>query len=119
MGIEQVLIPAFAGLGKVTAHGSVTSGAVTVDPPATSAVDTVTIGANTTFTMPDPAAAGAGARKTLLITQDATGSRTGTFTGVKFPGGTHTLSVTAGDVDKVEFVSDGTTWYGTLWLAEA
>ena len=79
----------------------------------------MTISANTTFTPPSASSAGAGARKTVYITQDGTGTRTGTFTGVKFPGGTHTLSTAAGAVDKLSLETDGTTWYGKLDLAEA
>ena len=96
----------------VTALGTVSGGAVSVAPGG---VTTVTISANTTFTLPAPVA---GARLELIVTQDATGSRTATWAAtsgsVLFTGGTKTLSTTASYVDKVSFVSDGTNWYGTL-----
>lgn len=118
MAIEDQLVPAFAGLGTVNALGTVSSGTVAVPGPAVAAVTTVTISANTTFTVPAPAGC-AGQRMILEITQDATGSRTGTFTGVKFAGGTHTLTTTANATDLVDLECDGTQWVGRLALAIA
>jgi hypothetical protein len=91
--------------------GTVSGGAVAVPP----GIVDVTISANTTFTFPAPVA---GQKGELIITQDATGSRTGTYAAtsgsVLFSGGTKTLSTTAAYVDKISWVSDGTNVYCTL-----
>jgi hypothetical protein len=81
-------------------------------------VQTVTMTGNCTFTMPT---ATAGKSFILICTQDATGSRTATFTSVKFPGGTApTLTTTATTgVDILTFVANGTSWFGTYAQAFA
>ena len=59
-------------------------------------VQTWTMSGNCTFTMPSGSTLQAGSSLTLILTQDGTGSRTGTFTGVKWAGGTAvTLTTTA------------------------
>jgi hypothetical protein len=53
----------------------------------------------------------AGASLTVILTQN--GSNTGTFTSVKWPGGTTpTITTGSGKTDVLTFVSDGTYWYG-------
>jgi hypothetical protein len=81
-------------------------------------VQTVTMTGNCTFTMPT---ATAGKSFILIATQDGTGSRTGTFTSVKWAGGTApTLTTTATTGrDIFTFVADGTNWYGTVAQAFA
>ena len=81
-------------------------------------VQTVTMTGNCTFTMPTNVA---GKSFILICTQDATGSRTATFTSVKWPGGTApTLTTTASTGrDILTFVADGTNWYGTYAQAFA
>ena len=70
----------------------------------------LTLTGNATIT---PSGAVAGASYTLVVVQDATGSRTLTFSGVKWPGGTApTLSTAANAVDVFSFVGDGTNLYG-------
>jgi hypothetical protein len=82
---------------------------------ASGTVQTVTLTASTqcTFTMPT---ATAGKSFTLLVKQAATtGNGTAVFTGVKWPStGTPTITATAGRMDIVAFVSDGTNWYGSI-----
>jgi len=81
-------------------------------------VQTVTMTGNCTFTMPT---ATAGKSFILICTQDGTGSRTATFTSVKFPSGlapTLTTTATTG-VDILSFVSNGTSWFGTFAQAFA
>lgn len=74
-------------------------------------VQTATLTGNCTFTMPT---ATAGKSFILLLKQDATGSRTATFTGVKFNQlGAPTITVTANKMDILTFVADGTNWYGS------
>ena len=55
-----------------------------------------------------------GSSVTLIITQDGTGNRQLTSTGIKWAGGNNTLSVPAGSVDIANFYYDGSTWYGSL-----
>lgn len=75
---------------------------------STGSVQTVTLSASCTFTMPT---ATAGASITLILTQGS--NYTATFTGVKWPGGTApTITATANAIDVLVFVSDGTNWYG-------
>lgn len=77
-------------------------------------VQTATLTASTacTFTMPT---ATAGKSFILLLKQAATtGNGTATFTGVKWnSSGAPTITATAGKMDILTFVSDGTNWYGS------
>ncbi len=77
-------------------------------------VQTATLTASTacTFTMPT---ATAGKSFILLLKQAAaTGNGSATFTGVKFPAsGAPTITTTAGKMDILTFVADGTNWYGS------
>lgn len=78
-------------------------------------VQTATLTASTacTFTMPT---ATAGKSFVLLLKQAAsTGNGTATFTGVKWGGaGAPTITATAGKMDILTFVADGTNWYGSI-----
>lgn len=77
-------------------------------------VQTATLTASTacTFTMPT---ATAGKSFVLLLKQAAsTGNGSATFTGVKWNAlGAPTITTTAGKMDILTFVSDGTNWYGS------
>jgi hypothetical protein len=78
-------------------------------------VQTATLTASTacTFTMP---AATAGKSFILLLKQAATtGNGTATFSGVKWGlAGAPTITATAGKMDILTFVADGTNWYGSV-----
>lgn len=91
--------------------------ALTLDASATAGViKTITLTANCTLTLTG-AAAGVVATLELVLTQDATGSRTITWPGsVKWSGGAPVLSTAANSVDRVVLTSynGGTTWYGDL-----
>jgi hypothetical protein len=51
----------------------------------------------------------------LLKQAAATGNGTATFTSVKWNGtGAPTITATAGKMDILSFVSDGTNWYGSF-----
>lgn len=82
---------------------------------ASGTVLTATLTASTacTFTMPT---ATAGKSFVLLLKQAAsTGNGTATFTGVKWSiSGAPTITATAGKMDILTFVSDGTNWYGSF-----
>lgn len=96
----------------VVAIGTVTT-ASTISL-ANGTVQTATLTASTacTFTMPT---AVAGKSFILLLKQAAsTGNGTATFTSVKWSSaGAPTITATAGKMDILSFVSDGTNWYGS------
>jgi len=77
-----------------------------------------TLTGNCTFTMPT---ATSGTSFILKLIQDGTGSRTATFTGVKWPGGTApTITTTASTgLDILSFVCINSVWYGTFVQAFA
>jgi hypothetical protein len=77
-----------------------------------------TLTGNCTFTMPT---ATSGTSFILKVIQDGTGSRTATFTGVKWPGGTApTITTTASTgLDVLSFVCINSVWYGTYAQAFA
>jgi hypothetical protein len=69
--------------------------------------------ANTNFTFDTLTNAVAGSGATVIITQDATGSRVMTST-MKFLGNSKTLSTAASSIDIVTVFYDGTTYYAAL-----
>jgi len=77
-----------------------------------------TLTGNCTFTMPT---ATSGTSFILKLIQDGTGSRTATFTGVKWPSGTApTITTTASTgLDILSFVCINSVWYGTYAQAFA
>jgi len=96
------------------------SSTITVDADL-APVHTVTLGINTQFGIANLAT---GETVTLIIRQDATGSRTATFTSdtstaVKFAGGVSTLSTTASAIDVVSIYNDGTNLLGNIAKAYA
>ena len=99
--------------------GGNTSTAQTLDETAGN-VQTFTMTGNCTFTMPSGSGLQPGASMTLILTQDGTGSRTGTFTDVKWAGGTDpTLTTTATTgVDILTFYTfnggASPVWYGFM-----
>jgi hypothetical protein len=73
-------------------------------------VQIITLTGNATITMPT---ATSGKSFILFLKQDATGSRTVTWSTVKWPGGTApTITSTASKQDIFSFFADGTNWYG-------
>jgi hypothetical protein len=74
-------------------------------------VQIITLTGNATITMPT---ATSGKSFILMLKQDATGSRTVTWSTVKWPAGTApTITSTASKQDIFSFFADGTNWYGT------
>jgi len=74
-------------------------------------VQIITLTGSATITMPT---AVAGKSFIMFLKQDATGSRTVTWSTVKWSGGTApTITSTASRQDIFSFFSDGTNWYGT------
>lgn len=101
--------------------GGNTTGTLTLDE-TNGNTQTWTVSANCTFTMPSGAGLQPGTALTLILTQDSTGSRTGTFTGVKWAGGsgnapTLTTTATTG-TDILCFVTfnggSSPVWYGFI-----
>ena len=97
---------------SVVAIGTVTSSSTLSLTSGTVQTATLTASTACTFTMPT---ATAGKSFVLLLKQAAsTGNGTATFTGVKWNSvGAPTITATAGKMDILTFVSDGTNWYGS------
>jgi hypothetical protein len=77
------------------------------------ALGTVTLAGNRTLA--NPSNLQPGQRWDIAVTQDATGSRTLAYgNAYKKVGGAVTLTTTAGAVDVLHFVTDGTTVYVTI-----
>jgi hypothetical protein len=94
-----------------TAYSANSSTAITLDL-ANGTVQIITLTGNATVTMPT---ATAGKSFILLLKQDGTGSRTITWSTVKWAGGTTpTITGTASRQDIFSFFADGTNWYGTV-----
>jgi hypothetical protein len=88
-----------------------TGTAITVNL-ANGTVQNLTLTGNATITMPT---AVAGKSFIIMLRQDATGSRSVTWSTVVWPGGTApTITGTASKMDMYSFFSDGTNWYGVI-----
>ena len=96
----------------VIAIGTVTTASTLSIAAGTVQTATLTASTACTFTMPT---ATAGKSFLLLLKQAATtGNGTATFTGVKWgTAGAPTITATAGKMDILTFVADGTNWYGS------
>lgn len=96
----------------VVAIGTVTSSHTLALTSGTVQTATLTASTACTFTMPT---ATAGKSFVLYLKQAAsTGNGTATFTDVKWSGSTApTITATAGRMDILSFVADGTNWYGS------
>jgi hypothetical protein len=90
---------------------SLTSSTTIAVDATTAPVHSVTLGHNATFTISNMVA---GQSIMIIITQDGTGTRTGSFTSVKFPGGAPTLSTGTGDIDVISVFYDGTNLLGNI-----
>ena len=97
----------------VVSIGTVTSSSTLSLTNGTVQTATLTASTACTFTMPT---ATAGKSFILLLKQAAsTGNGTATFTSVKWgTAGAPTITATAGKMDILTFVSDGTNWYGSI-----
>lgn len=79
---------------------------------------TVTLAGNRTLANPTNMASGYS--YSIIVKQDATGSRTLAYgSAYKWSGGTPVLSTTANAVDIITFISDGTNMYGSILKAFA
>ena len=92
-----------------TVYTANSSTAITLDL-ANGTFQNITLTGNATITMPT---AVAGKSFLLLLSQDATGGRTVTWSTVVWPGGTApTITSTASKRDIFSFFSNGTSWFG-------
>jgi len=98
---------------SVVAIGTVTSASTIALTNGTVQTATLTASTACTFTMPT---ASAGKSFVLLLKQAATtGAGTATFTSVKWgTAGAPTITSTAGKMDILTFIADGTSWYGSI-----
>jgi len=98
---------------SVVAIGTVTSSNTIALTNGTVQTATLTASTACTFTMPT---ATAGKSFVLLLKQAAsTGNGTATFTSVKWgTAGAPTITATAGKMDILTFIADGTNWYGSI-----
>lgn len=98
---------------SVVAIGTVTTSNTIALTNGTVQTATLTASTACTFTMPT---ATAGKSFVLLLKQAAsTGNGTATFTGVKWgTAGAPTITATAGKMDILTFIADGTNWYGSI-----
>jgi hypothetical protein len=98
---------------SVVAIGTVTTTSTLALTNGTVQTATLTASTACTFTMPT---ATAGKSFVLLLKQAAsTGNGTATFTSVKWgTAGAPTITATAGKMDILTFIADGTNWYGSI-----
>ena len=100
----------------ITAVTTLTNAAAQPIDWSTAGVFKITLGANTTFSYTNVVI---GQTITLVLTQDGTGSRTGTFpTGSLFVGGSKTLTTTAAAIDVATIVCTAPGVY-LGWLDKA
>jgi len=113
----SITTPVITGYTETAPAITNSSTAVTLSL-ASGTVLSYTLTGNCTFTMPT---ATSGTSFILKLIQDGTGSRTATFTGVKWPGGTApTITTTASTgLDILSFVCINSVWYGTYAQAFA
>jgi hypothetical protein len=96
----------------VVAIGTVTSASTISLTGGTVQTATLTASTVCTFTMPT---ATAGKSFVLFLKQASGGSGIATFTGVKWnTASAPTITVTAGKMDILTFIADGTNWYGSI-----
>jgi hypothetical protein len=94
-----------------TPYSANSSTAITLDL-ANGTVQIITLTGNATITMPT---ATSGKSFIMFLKQDGTGSRTVTWSTVKWAGGTApTITSTASRQDILSFFADGTNWYGVV-----
>jgi hypothetical protein len=94
-----------------TPYSATPTSTITLDL-ANGTVQIITLGGNVTITMPT---ATSGKSFVMLLKQDGTGSRTVTWSTVKWAGGTApTITSTASRQDILSFFADGTNWYGVV-----
>lgn len=103
----------------VTTVGTVSTSTYNIDLSLSNIFD-ITLGNNVTFTFTNPPTSGLAVSATIILRQDATGSRTATFTNAVYTDSVApVLTTTANRVDILSFftVNGGTKYFGSLILA--
>jgi len=103
----------------VTTVGTVSTSTYNIDLSLSNIFD-ITLGTNVTFTFTNPPASGISRNCTVILRQDATGSRLATFTNAKYTDGTAPiLSTGANQIDVLTFftLNGGSFWFGTFAMA--
>jgi hypothetical protein len=103
----------------VTTVGTVSTTTYNIDLSLSNIFD-ITLGNNVTFTFTNPPASGISRNCTVILRQDATGSRLATFTNAKYTDGTAPiLSTGANQIDVLTFftLNGGSFWFGTFAMA--
>ena len=103
----------------VTTVGTVSAATYSIDLSLSNIFD-ITLGNNVTFTFTNPPSSGISKNCTVILRQDATGSRLATFTNAKYTDGTAPiLSTGANQIDVLTFftVNGGSFYFGTFAMA--
>lgn len=103
----------------VTTVGTVSASTYNIDLSLSNIFD-ITLGNNVTFTFTNPPSSGISKNCTVILRQDATGSRLATFTNANYTDGTAPiLSTGANQIDVLTFftVDGGSFWFGTFAMA--
>jgi hypothetical protein len=103
----------------VTTVGTVATTTYNIDLSLSNIFD-ITLGNNVTFTFTNPPASGISRNCTVILRQDATGSRLATFTNANYTDGTAPiLSTGANQIDVLTFftLNGGSFWFGTFAMA--
>jgi hypothetical protein len=116
VGADQIISAPIIKDYSETVHAGGNTGATVTLDETDGNVQSWTLNASCTFTMPSGSGLKPGTSMTLILTQDGS-SRTGTFTNVKWAGGTAvTLSTGDDDVDILTFTTfnggANPVWYG-------
>jgi hypothetical protein len=112
-------LPRFTAYRETVVSATVSTSTYNIDL-SLSNIFNLTLANNVTFTFTNPPSAGTSALATIILTQDATGNRTATFTSAKYTDGTApVLSTGANDIDVLTFftVDGGTSYFGTFAMA--
>lgn len=105
---------------KGNISGAVSFAGITKDTLVNATITATLIGNITIDAANFPATPKPGTQFAFRMTQDVTGSRTLTLTGIKKSMGVLTLSTAPGAIDMIVFMYDGTNWYaGAMGLAFA
>ena len=103
----------------VTTVGTVSTATYNIDLSLSNIFD-ITLGTNVTFTFTNPPSSGISKNCTVILRQDATGSRLATFTNAKYTDGTAPiLSTGANQIDVLTFftLNGGSFYFGTFAMA--
>jgi hypothetical protein len=103
----------------VVTVGTVSASTYNIDLSLANIFD-ITLGNNVTFTFTNPPASGISRNVTVILRQDATGSRLATFTNANYTDGVDpVLSTGANNIDVLTFftLNGGSFWFGTFAMA--